>query len=257
MAYADLLTASPVSAIDVMEESQPPSPSYGPPNNFGEVAPGIYRSSFPKEPNFDHLAQLELKTILYAYSSWRFLEDIDVYRTLVSEKEDPQYLKFIASKNIKHHQIPIPPNKEAFDAIPIQAMTEALSLVCDTRNYPILIHCNKGKVCFCFFEPALLMPTCWQHRTGCVVGCYRKMSDWKIDAILDEYRHYAGLKARSLDEKYISDFDKYGMAMRLNDIVYQLARDNYGFLTPPSSDRSFKDSDSKAQGYATRSIPFG
>ena len=69
MAYADLLTASPVSVIDVMEESQPPSPSYGPPNNFGEVAPGIYRSSFPKEPNFDHLAQLELKTILYAYSS--------------------------------------------------------------------------------------------------------------------------------------------------------------------------------------------
>ena len=67
-------------------------------------------------------------------------------RTLVSEKEDAEYLEFIRSQNIKHHQIPIPPNKEAFDAMPLTAMTEALSVVCDTRNHPILIHCNKGKV---------------------------------------------------------------------------------------------------------------
>ena len=71
---------------------------------------------------------------------------LTAHRTLISEKEDTEYLEFIRSQGIKHHQIAIPPNKEAFDAIPVTAMTEALSVVCDARNYPMLVHCNKGKV---------------------------------------------------------------------------------------------------------------
>ncbi|MCJ1323584.1 hypothetical protein MMC10_000245 [Thelotrema lepadinum] len=196
------------SVTYTVDDSSPSSPKYGPPINFDEVAPGIYRSSFPKPSNFDHLAQLGLKTIL----------------TLVSEKEDIEYLQFIRSQGIKHHQIAIPPNKEAFHAIPLTAMAEALSVVCDARNYPMLIHCNKGK-----------------HRTGCVTGCYRKMNGWSMNSILDEYRHYAGAKARSLDEKYMAEFDERSMATMLNDIVYQKARDSYALLTPPSSDKGFKE----------------
>ena len=47
-----------------VEDSGPPSPHSGTVNNFGEVAPGIYRSSFPYPENIDHLKSLGLKTIL-------------------------------------------------------------------------------------------------------------------------------------------------------------------------------------------------
>ena len=67
------------------------------------------------------------------------------------------------------------------------------------------------------------------------------MNGWSIDAVIDEYRQYAGAKARSLDEKYIFEFDERSMATRLNDIVYQKARDSYALLTPPSSDKGFKE----------------
>jgi len=47
-----------------VEDSGPPSPHSGTVNNFGEVAPGIYRSSFPHPDNIDHLKTLGLKTVL-------------------------------------------------------------------------------------------------------------------------------------------------------------------------------------------------
>lgn len=46
------------------EDSGPPSPSSGPVNNFGEVAPGIYRSSFPHAENMAHVRSLGLKSVL-------------------------------------------------------------------------------------------------------------------------------------------------------------------------------------------------
>lgn len=46
------------------EDSGPPSPSSGPVNNFGEIAPGIYRSSFPHADNMEHVRSLGLKSVL-------------------------------------------------------------------------------------------------------------------------------------------------------------------------------------------------
>ena len=47
-----------------VEDSGPPSPSSGPINNFAEVAPGIYRSSFPQAGNMAHVRSLGLRSIL-------------------------------------------------------------------------------------------------------------------------------------------------------------------------------------------------
>ena len=66
-----------------------------------------------------------------------------------------------------------------------------------------------------------------------------------MDTIINEYRHYAGAKARALDEKYISEFDQYGMGMRLTDAVYRLAKETTGLLTPPPSDKSYTDGNCK------------
>ncbi|KZF25755.1 hypothetical protein L228DRAFT_208025 [Xylona heveae TC161] len=148
---------------------------FNPPDNFAAVTPGIYRSSFPKAENFEHLKSLGLRSIL----------------TLVPEPYPEANIQFLEENNIKHFQIPMPGNKEPFVNIPPHDIAAALSVVLDRRNHPILIHCNKGK-----------------HRTGCVVGCFRKIQQWALASIFVEYRDHAGAKARLLDERFIELFDE-------------------------------------------------
>ena len=40
-----------------------------------------------------------------------------------------------------------------------------------------------------------------RHRSGTVVGCYRKLQRWALSSILEEYRRYAGMKVRVLNEQ--------------------------------------------------------
>ncbi|MCJ1283804.1 hypothetical protein MMC26_003135 [Xylographa opegraphella] len=194
------LTANGIFAH--VEESEPSSPNAGPPANFHEVVPGIYRSSFPRLGNFEFLGTLGLKTIL----------------TLVDEEYPGENKEFVAVNGITHVQIAIPPNKNPSDVIPPHLMAMALELLLDKRYHPLLVHCNKGK-----------------HRTGCVVGCYRKMNDVPMGAIINEYRRYAGVKARILDEKFIETFDENAMYTRLDDMVLARAAQRRPLMTPPNS----------------------
>ena len=56
-------------------------------------------------------------------------------------------------------------------------------------------------------QPVLLMDAGAGHRVGAVVGCLRKLQNWCIAAILDEYRRYAGDKARDSVEHFMELFD--------------------------------------------------
>ncbi|MCJ1390094.1 hypothetical protein MMC18_002952 [Xylographa bjoerkii] len=190
------------SAEGSVEESEPSSPTAGPPANFDEVVPGIYRSSFPRLGSFEFLGALGLKTIL----------------TLVDEEYPEENKDFVAANGITQVQISIPPNKNPSDVIPPHLMAMALELLLDKRYHPLLVHCNKGK-----------------HRTGCVVGCYRKMNDVPMNAIINEYRKYAGVKARILDEKFIEAFDEHAMYTRLDDMVLARAAQRRPLMTPPNS----------------------
>lgn len=69
-------------------------------------------------------------------------------------------------------------------------IAEALRIASDPPNWPILIHCNQGK-----------------HRTGCVVGCFRRMQRWSLSLIFEEYRRYSYPKIRPLDQLMIERFD--------------------------------------------------
>ena len=48
---------------------------------------------------------------------------------------------------------------------------------------------------------------CLQHRTGCVVGCLRKIQHWSATSVFQDYRSFAGAKARVLDMQFIELFD--------------------------------------------------
>ena len=141
--------SSPVfSAMNSIEESEPPSPTAGPPINFGDVAPGIYRSSFPKVGNFEFMKTLGLRTILFVLSSNISYDRANFSnRTLVDEEYPAANVEFNTSNGIRHVQVPIPANKDAFDVIAPDTMAKALEVLLNAKKYhPVLVHCNKGKV---------------------------------------------------------------------------------------------------------------
>lgn len=50
-----------------------------------------------------------------------------------------------------------------------------------------------------------------QHRTGCLVGCLRKLQKWCLSSIFDEYQRFAAAKARLSDQRFIELFDISGL----------------------------------------------
>jgi len=114
------------------------------PANFGAVLPGkLYRSQYPGPENFQSLVDLKLKTVL----------------TLVPESHDG-YDQFLADNKIKHLVISLPANKEKV-SMDIRDMLSVLYVVLNKKNYPLLIHCNKGK-----------------HRTGTTVACLQRLGSY-------------------------------------------------------------------------------
>ena len=146
-----------------------------PPENFSHVVGEIYRSSFPRIENFDFLLKrLQLKSIL----------------VLIPEEYPVENLEFMKQSGIKLFQVGMSGNKEPFVNIPSDLLTRALEIVLNPENQPILIHCNRGK-----------------HRTGCLIGCIRKLQNWSLTMIFDEYRRFAFPKARALDQQFIEMYD--------------------------------------------------
>lgn len=92
----------------------------------------------------------------------------------------------------------------------------------DSRNHPILIHCYKGQV---RPSPTLAPPLCVrvcqcvtrvlrrapQYQTGCVVGCLRKLQQWSLTSIFDEYRRFARSTIRVLDQQFIEQFPVHAL----------------------------------------------
>lgn len=160
-----------------------------PPENFARVCKGIYRSSFPRIDNFPFLKNLQLKSIL----------------CLIPEEYPIENEEFNKLNNIKVYQIGLSGNKEPFVKIKPELVTDALKILLNPENQPILIHCNRGK-----------------HRTGCVVGCIRRIQNWSQSMIFDEYRRYAYPKERPLDQQFIEMYD-------INDIRNYAIENNLSF----------------------------
>lgn len=77
-------------------------------------------------------------------------------------------------------------------------VASALRYVVDPRNHPLLVHCNKGK-----------------HRTGCVIGCHRRLEGWAVTSILEEYRRHSAPKNRFMDEQFVELWNPRMMGLPL------------------------------------------
>jgi tyrosine-protein phosphatase SIW14 len=145
-----------------------------PPENFAMVDSGIYRSGFPTKKNFAFLRELGIRTVVY----------------LCPEEYPPANAEFLQSIGATFKQHGLQGNKEPFADIPADKVTAALLHVLNRKLQPVLIHCNKGK-----------------HRTGCVVGCLRKIQRWSLASVFEEYRKFADPKPRFSDIQFIELYD--------------------------------------------------
>ncbi|KAF8388573.1 hypothetical protein HHK36_027248 [Tetracentron sinense] len=159
-----------------------------PTSNFSLVEKGIYRSGFPNASNFGFLETLELRSIIY----------------LCPESYPEENHEFLRSHNIRLFHFPTEGNKEPFLTIHKDTIMEALRVLLDVRNHPVLIHCKRGK-----------------HRTGCLVGCLRKLQNWCLSSVFEEYQHFAGAKARVADMRFIEMFNVACLRQCLYGIIYR------------------------------------
>ncbi|KAI8893729.1 protein-tyrosine phosphatase [Globomyces pollinis-pini] len=150
------------------------SQHYIPPMNFGLVENNLYRSGQPNELNFPFLEKLGLQTVVY----------------LAPEEPSQRFLNFIDDHDIVFHHLGYNATANAWDPISEEVVLEALELMLNPINYPLMVMCNLGR-----------------HRTGTVVGCLRKLQTWNLTSIFEEYRRYAGPKVRILSEQFIELFD--------------------------------------------------
>ncbi|KAK1274392.1 putative tyrosine-protein phosphatase [Acorus gramineus] len=101
-----------------------------PPLNFAMVDVGVFRSGFPDVANFGFLETLKLRSILY----------------LCPEPYPEANMGFLEENGIRLFQFGMEGGKEPFVSIPDDTIREALKVVLDVRNHPLLIHCKRGKV---------------------------------------------------------------------------------------------------------------
>lgn len=147
-----------------------------PPPNYGTVTPrNIYRSSFPQDRNMNFMKTMRIRSVL----------------TLVGTEPSPGFQQWMVGDNINQLTINLATNKNGKVNVTKASICQAVAFVEDSNNWPLYIHCNQGK-----------------HRTGCVVACYRKTLGWPLDEIIEEYRTYAGAKARDGDIEFIKLFNE-------------------------------------------------
>ena len=69
-----------------------------------------------------------------------------VTSSLVKTPHSEEFLEYVEEEGIEHFRIIIPAHKTPSSIIPIDILFETLKVILNRANYPLLIHCNKGKV---------------------------------------------------------------------------------------------------------------
>lgn len=144
--------------------------SFIPPLNFAMVEKGVYRSGFPNHANFPFLKTLKLRSIIY----------------LCPEPYPGVNMEFLRAEEIRIFHFGIKDYKEPIIGISEDDVRDALKILLDIRNHPVLIHCKTGKC-----------------PTSCLVGCLRKIQNWCLASVFDEYQRFSGTKAQVSDLQFI------------------------------------------------------
>ncbi|CAG8514483.1 7592_t:CDS:2 [Ambispora gerdemannii] len=147
-----------------------------PPEQFGIVEKGVYRSDMLHQSHFPFVKSLDLKTVVI----------------LSPEVPTRAATTFLEENNINLIHLGLRTWKPNIGWRPVseELIKDGLELVLDVGNHPILVMCTSGI-----------------HETGTFIGCLRKLQNWSFSSIVAEYRSYAGNKARYVNQQFIELFD--------------------------------------------------
>ncbi|CAM6127240.1 unnamed protein product [Calypogeia fissa] len=147
------------------------------PDAYGVVEPGVYRAKAAAAPNLPFLLHLRLRTLLYLSP--------DPLLPSVSAFLDKCATRFI------HLGLRVWKPYITWKPVSEELIKDALEIVLDVNTHPIMVMCSSGI-----------------HQTGTVVGCLRRLQKWNLTSLLEEYRRYAGSKARYANEQFMELFDE-------------------------------------------------
>ena len=152
-----------------------------PPEKFGIVEAGLFRSDIPSSMNFSFMKTLHLKTVLY----------------LSHDPPPPEASIFFEEEGIdminlgRTSWVPsIARNSVRGGPMTEELAKKALEIVLNEDVYPLLVLCSSGI-----------------YETGTILGCLRRLQYWALTAVLHEYRSFAQTKARGENEQFIELFD--------------------------------------------------
>ncbi|RUS21121.1 tyrosine phosphatase family-domain-containing protein [Endogone sp. FLAS-F59071] len=151
---------------------------FTPPEQFGIVEKGVYRSDMLQASHLPFIKQLHLKTVL----------------VLSPELPTRPGLNFFEENNIKLIHLGFatwkPTQPPSWRPVSDELIKEGLELVLDYSIYPVLVMCTSGI-----------------HETGTFFGCLRRLQNWNFTSIVMEYRSYASNKGRYMNEQFIELYD--------------------------------------------------
>ncbi|KAK6541243.1 hypothetical protein TWF694_008609 [Orbilia ellipsospora] len=190
-----------------------------PPLSFAIVSTGVYRSGCPMPLNFPFLTKLHLKSIIYLADQdlppdlqiFTAQHAIQVFHFRVQQVRGDDIYTYAHNSNTTNtadglangFSFPSSPKlarrrssaattwekREKVENDP-ESTKHALELLLDNRNFPVLIHSNKGK-----------------HRSGVLVACMRKLlQNWAFESVKTEYHYFAGEKGKT-DIEFIEKFE--------------------------------------------------
>lgn len=153
-----------------------------PPLNYLTIDSGIYRCSFPTELNFEFLKSLQLKTVvslspandsLVSFSSSHGISLIELNESEVNKNQ---------------YDI----GDISFEKLNDSTIIEALKLILNRENHPVLITYRSSQI-LC----------------NLIIGCLRKIQNWSMLSIFEEFRRtiYGNARLQYCYEQYLEGFD--------------------------------------------------
>ena len=150
--------------------------------NFGTVEVDLYRSGHPNELNFPFLERLRLKTVVYLSSEepsealygrrrarrTRRPRTTRPHGTLARGRGARPFavrdsVNFVDDQGIRWRRLGSDSTHNTWDPLSEDVVVQALSLVLDTSNYPLLIMCNMGR-----HRTGVFAVASWRWRSGLV-----------------------------------------------------------------------------------------
>ncbi len=146
-----------------------------PPDKFGAIEVGVYRSAFPTPESFGHLKLLALRTVVN-------LSQEALTRATTCFFQENHVLLVDVGLQVWTHPKCAPISHEL--------IKEAMRYILDATHHPLLVMSSSGT-----------------HQVGTLVGCLRRLQEWNLASILDEYRSYAAPSPRLFCEQFMELWD--------------------------------------------------